>query len=291
MRMAHDIVLAYYAHPDGLERDRLGRPGEPARLCAHGLRRARSVGGGRSQATATSKRRDGRTAVSDDPFATPRARRRAARPTCSGPAPGCRCGNIGDDEAVDFVDRRHRRGRRNAGLQARRRRLFGRGARCRPLFPAAGGFRLRRTRADQALLDRRAHRRRRQPAADGQQQQRQGGRRLHRPFRHGVAALPAGMVQVAQRARLWRRLAARLARDVELLHRGRAGAEHLRAGDLSLGSAASALSVSRARTQCRRAARWPEAARRWACNGRRRRLATSRRRADCRHLASIAASA
>ena len=36
-----------------------------------------------------------------------------------------------------------------------------------------------------------------EPAADGLQQLRQGGRRLHRPFRHGVAALPAGMVQGA----------------------------------------------------------------------------------------------
>ena len=46
MRMAHDIVLAYYAHPDGVERSRLGRPRQPARLCPHGFQRARSLGSG-----------------------------------------------------------------------------------------------------------------------------------------------------------------------------------------------------------------------------------------------------
>ena len=76
MRMAHDIVHAYYAHPDRLERDRLGRPGKPARLCPHGLRRARSLGSRRSQAMASRGRRDGRTAMSDDPLEAPRAAER-----------------------------------------------------------------------------------------------------------------------------------------------------------------------------------------------------------------------
>ena len=60
------------------------------------------------------------------------------------------------------------------------------------------------------------------------------------------------MVQVAHRARLRRRLAGRLARDVALLRRGRAGAEDRRPGALSLGAASAALSVSRARAERRR---------------------------------------
>ncbi len=43
---------------------------------------------------------------------------------------------------------------------------------------------------------------------------------------------------------LWRGLAARLARDVALLCRGRTGAEDCRPGDVSMGSAPTALSVS-----------------------------------------------
>jgi choline dehydrogenase-like flavoprotein len=42
------------------------------------------------------------------------------------------------------------------------------------------------------------------PLQLGQQQQRQGGGRLDRAFRHSFAALPPGMVQVAQRSRLRR---------------------------------------------------------------------------------------
>ena len=62
----------------GLERNRLGRSGKPARLCANGLQRARSVGGGGSAKTATiATRRAGTIAVSDDPFEMPA---RAARP-------------------------------------------------------------------------------------------------------------------------------------------------------------------------------------------------------------------
>ncbi|MGY3345784.1 hypothetical protein ACVWYK_004553 [Bradyrhizobium sp. USDA 4470] len=53
------------------------------------------------------------------------------------------------------------------------------------------------------------------------------------------------MVQVAHPARLRRRLATRLARDVGLLHRGRAGPEDIGSGDLSLGPAASALPLPR----------------------------------------------
>ena len=52
------------------------------------------------------------------------------------------------------------------------------------------------------------------PLAARLQQLRQVGRRLDRALRHGVAALPARMVQGTQQARLRRRLADRLAGDV-----------------------------------------------------------------------------
>jgi choline dehydrogenase-like flavoprotein len=45
-----------------------------------------------------------------------------------------------------------------------------------------------------------------------------GGSTVH--FRNGVTAVPAGMVQIEKPARLWRRLAYRLARDVGLLPGG-----------------------------------------------------------------------
>ena len=49
-----------------------------------------------------------------------------------------------------------------------------------------------------------------------------------RPFRHGLAALSSGMVQVAEPSRLRRGLADRLARDVGILRRGRTGPEDRR---------------------------------------------------------------
>ncbi len=62
--------------PDRLERDRLGRPGQPARLCAAEARHARPVGAGRSRARPARSGPGGRTAVSAEPVdRTPRARR------------------------------------------------------------------------------------------------------------------------------------------------------------------------------------------------------------------------
>ena len=63
-------------------------------------------------------------------------------------------------------------------------------------FPPAGGFRIRRNRAEPALLDRQARPRRRQPDQDGRQQfsgKAVGG--IDRPLCDGVAALPARVVQ------------------------------------------------------------------------------------------------
>ena len=142
-------------------------------------------------------------------------------------------------------------------------------------------------------LDRRAHRRRRGSAcrwARNNSGQAVGG--SHRAFRHGLAALPAGMVQVAAACSA----TARTGRSIG----GRCGATTTRSSEalkiagpvtLSLGAAAAALSLSRARGECRRRWCWRAARRRWALPGRRRRSPPSRRRAARRRPASIAASA
>ena len=289
-RLLPDIVRAYYAHPDCLERDRLRRAGQPARLCADGLRPPRSLGGGRGQARRRARRARDQRAVSADPQ-TRAARPRRPRAGCvPAPAAGCRCANIATTRRR-FRHRRHRRRRRHAGLPAGRGGLFGR----RPSMPGRGCGRSRISpptrRSRTSSTGPTSASSTAQSAAAGRQQQRQGGRRQHGPFRDGVAALPAGMVQVAQPARLWRRLAARLARDVALLRRGRAGAEDLRPGRLSLGTEAAALSLSRARAQRRRAGAGARRRGARASTGRRRRSPRCRRRAASRRLASIAASA
>ena len=142
---------------DGLERNRLGRAGQPARLCAHGLRRARPVGGGRgaSDGDADDARTE-RTAMSDDPLAS-RAARTAGRRMCSAPAAGCRCGIYREDEAVDFAIVGTGAGGGTLACRLAEAGFSVVGSRCRAVVPAAGGFRLRRSRADEALLDRRPH--------------------------------------------------------------------------------------------------------------------------------------
>ena len=95
-------------------------------------------------------------AVSDEPQIAPRGAT-AARPTCSASAAGCRCANT-RERGGRLRHRRHRRGRRHARLPARRAGLLRRRVRCRPVLASARGIRLRRARASEALLDRRAHR-------------------------------------------------------------------------------------------------------------------------------------
>ena len=71
--------------------------------------------------------------------------------------------------------------------------------------------------------------------------------------------------------------------------RGRAGAQDLRAGQLSLGPEAAALSVPRRTSSMLPRSCWPRARKRSASPGRRRRSRQSPRRAAIRRLASIAA--
>ena len=230
-RVIPDITHAYYAHPIAWSEIGFGGPASPRGYVRMGLDRRDPWEAGRGDRRAMPTTRDGKPRMSADPFAAPRA----ANGRAPGRVPARRLGadarNIAENEPVDFVVVGTGAGGGPLLARLAEERLLGRRFRCRPVFPAAGGFRLRRAGAGKALLDRRAHRRRRQPDHHGRQEQRQGGRRQHGAFRHGVAALPAGMVQVAQRPRLRRRLAARLAGDVGLLRQGRAGAEHFRPGD------------------------------------------------------------
>ena len=241
-RMVHDIVVGVLRASDLLERDRLRRSGQSARLCAHGLRQARSVGSGGSQAGTRGQRRGGRTAMLDDAMHTPRGKDgRAPDPLRVGGWMPMR--EYPENEPVDFVIVGTGAG---GGTLACKLAEYGFSVvalRCRRVVASAGGIRLRRGAPAQAVLDRRAHLRRRKPAEARLQQQRQGGRRQHGAFRHGVAALPPGALQDAQQAGLRRGLAAGLARDVGLLHRSRGCAEDLRPGELPLGTASPALSV------------------------------------------------
>ena len=110
----------------------------------------------------------------------------------------------------------------------------------------------------------------RQSADHGRQEQRQVGGRLDSPFRHGVAALPARVVQVQERARLWGRLAARLAGHVGLVRQGGARAQHLRPDPYPWGPKRPAIPTARTRSTAP-AICWRGVARRWGSTGRRRR--------------------
>ena len=119
--------------PDSLERDWLGWAGQPAWLCPYGLRRAGSVGGGRSARIGWRPMR-----TSEEPPCRltrwlSRAARTVERRTFFDPAPGCRCG-ISRRRASRFSHRWNRRGWRHARLSAGGGRVLGGGSGCRPWF-------------------------------------------------------------------------------------------------------------------------------------------------------------
>ena len=289
-RLLHDIVLAYWSHPTAWNEIGWGGPASPRGYVRMGYDE-RDPWEAAEARTATSMRcRTERTAMSADPLAEPRGKDGRApdvfRPGAWVPMRQYQRGRSGR-----FRHRRHRRRRRHAGLPTGRSRLLRGRPRCRPVVPAAGGFRLRRIRAEQALLDRR-------PYLDGDNPLQLGSNNSGKAV--GGSTVHFAMVSLRFRpewfrartsARLRRRLADRLARDVALLRRGRAGAEDRRARQLSLGSEAAALPVSRTRTERRR----PRTRRRLRGAGHRvdakRRWRRCRRRAAWRTRASIAASA
>ena len=189
--------------------------------------------------------------MSDSPLVDPRAEGRArARPAA--PRRLAADALLARRGRGRFRDRRDRGGRRHAGLQAGRIRVFGDRVRCRPVLAPARRFRLGREVAGKAVLARGADHRRRQPGPARLEQQRPERRRQHRAFSDGVAARPSRAVQGALEARLCGRLAGRSRGDVALLRRGRGGAEDFRPGKLSVGAEAAALPVPAARDQRRR---------------------------------------
>ena len=191
----------------------------PARAAMCGWISTGAIPGKRpKRSPATKHERGGRTPVSDDPRRRPaRARRPRARRVPSR--------RLGADARISPTTRRSispssapapaaarspaswpKHGFSVVALDA--------GPYWRPLEDFASD----ETRAGEALLDRRAHRRRRRSAAARRATiQRQVGRRLTVHFAMVSLRFRPGVVQVAQPARLRRRLAARLARDVALL--------------------------------------------------------------------------
>ena len=282
-RMAHDIVLAYYAHPTAWSEIGWGGPASPRGYVRMDFDErdpweAAEVKHGDVEAA-----RGGRTAVSDDPLTRPaRTRRPRARRV-----PSRRLGadaRISRDEPVDFVIVGTGAGGGTLACKLAEDGFSVVALDAGPYFRPLEDFASDEIRADQALLDRRPHRRWRQSAADGQQQQRQGGRRQHRAFRDGVAALPArngsSRAACSATAPTGRSIGARcgtITREVE---------QALKiSGPVTYpwGPHAAALSLSRRMSSTPPRARSPKAARRWASTGPRRRSRRCRRRAGCAH--------
>ena len=142
---------------DRLERDRLWRPGEPARLCADGFRPARPVGSGRGRARPRGRGRPGKCPCRMIRNSAPRGK--------DGRAPDVfRVGGwvpmreYRDDEAVDFAIVGTGAGGGTLACRLAEAGFSVVALRCRPVLAAARGFRLGRSAPAEALLDRRAHR-------------------------------------------------------------------------------------------------------------------------------------
>ncbi len=273
----HDVVGAYYAHPTAWNEIGWGGPACPRGYVRLGPEPARPVGAGRGGARPRRASGAGEPPCPLTP-SRPRAPPRGRAPDVFRPGGWVPMREYDDAEAVDFVvvGTGAGGGPVIAGLAEQGYSVVGFDA--GPYFRPLEDFASDETRAGEALLERRPHLRRRQPADDGRQEQRQVGRRLDRAFRHGVAALPAGMVQVALATRLWRRLAARLARDVGIVRPRREGACRSPAPSPIPGArSARAIPIARTRSTARRHC-WPGAPRRWAMPGPRRRWPPSPRR-------------
>ena len=244
-RVIPDITHAYYAHPTAWNEIGFGGPASPRGYVRMGLDRRDPW-----EAVEARRRwrrpRHGKNAMSADPFAAPRA--------IDGRAPDVfKRRRLGADAAISrrrgrrFRRRRHRRRRRPADRPARRSAASPSSA--STPGPISGRWRiLLPTRREQNKLywtDERI--------VDGANPITMGGKNSGKAV--GGSTVHFAMVSLRFRPEwfksrsalgLWRRLAARLAGDVALLRRGGEGAEHLRTGDLSLGSETPALPVSRA---------------------------------------------
>ena len=203
------VVRGLLRAPVGLERDRLRRPGLPARLLAlrqpaSPARRARAVGGARGLRARPGRRAPGAAAAM------------SSHADSAPPAAAMRLGSLvkgalrmPQDNDSPFLLDQHRRGLQNLDRMARYPRseavdlvVVGAGRRRRHACPAAGARRLAdrhpregtvlgsrprlglgREGLGQDLLDRHPRHRRRRPGRDGQEQLGRRGRRLDDPLR------------------------------------------------------------------------------------------------------------
>ena len=220
MRMARDIVLAYYAHPTAWSEIGWGGPASPRGYVRMDFNERDPWEAAEVKNGDIELQREGKISVSVDPFEAPRAADGRA-PDVFRPGAWVPMRQYRDSDTIDFVIVGTGAG---GGTLACKLAEYGfsvvamdAGPYFRPLedFASDETEQTKLYWTDDRIVDGD------NPLADGKQQQRQGGRRFNGAFRHGLAALPSGLVQVAQRSWLWRRLAPRLARNVELLRRGR----------------------------------------------------------------------
>ena len=259
-RLLHDIVHAYYAHPTAWNEIGFGGPASPRGYVRMGFDRRDPWEAAEAKPGDDEDARGGRTPCRMTPMHAPRA--------TDGRAPDVfRAGGwvpmreYRDDEAVDFAIVGTGAGGGTLACRLAEAGLLGR----RASTPARIGGRSRispPTRREQNKLywtDERI--------VDGDNPLQLGSNNSGKSV--GGSTVHFAMVSLRFRpewfksrthARLRRRLAARLARDVALLRRGRAGAEDRRPGELSLGAEAAALSLSAARAERRRRWCWRAAA-------------------------------
>ena len=239
------VLVAVLLPSLGMERDRLRRPGLPARLHAPGPGRARALrgGGGRRRGSGPGRCGGGgcREAAAHAAQGRPRAGRQrlplpARSPSPRDPGPR-RDGLLPRRRRGRPRDRRRRSRRLDPGAAARPARLADRDRRVGPVLGSRPRLGLRRGRLPQALLDRPSRDRRRGPGRAGQEQLRPRGRRLDGPLRRLHAALPSLRLRGPDAGRRRRRLADLLPGAEAALRAGRAGAAGLRAG-LALGRSA-----------------------------------------------------
>ena len=149
-RLLPDIVHAYWSHPTAWNEIGWGGPASSARLCAHGLRRARPVGSRRGDPDARRNALIGKTAMSDDPLTVPRGVDGRA-PDVFRPGGWVPMRQYRDDEEVDFAIVGTGAGGGTLACRLAEARVLGGRAGCRPVVPSAGGFRLRRDRSKRKL--------------------------------------------------------------------------------------------------------------------------------------------
>ena len=211
-----DIVLAYYAHPTAWSEIGWGGPASPRGYVRMDFDDA-IPGKPPKPRTATTTPRAGAIAVSDDPLHAPRAAQwpRARRFRPGGWMP---MRNIAMTSAVDFAIVGTGAGGGTLACKLAEDGFSVVALDAGPYFRPLEDF--ASDESEQTKLywtdDR---------IVDGANPLQLGGNNsgkavggIDRAFRDGLAALPSGMVQVAHPAGLRRRLAARLARDVGLLH-------------------------------------------------------------------------